>query len=82
MNTIKSWIVEKFNALPDKTKVFLISAFNTFSSTFISVIGATLAAGDIKWTYAFWGGLLVAGVRAGWKAVADQFVPVRLGGKK
>jgi surface polysaccharide O-acyltransferase-like enzyme len=81
MNKLKTFIVDKFNALPDKTKIALISAFSTFSSTFLSIVGATLATGQVEWTVAFWSALGLSAVRAGFKSVLNIFVPVKLGGK-
>lgn len=70
--------------MSDKTKVVLISALNTFLATFIVAVSVALSSEniEIQWTIAFWLPLAAAAARAGVKAVIEQFVPVKLGGKK
>ena len=69
--------------MPDELKKALISMGITFSSTFLTALGTSLLmVGQVPWTTSIIAGLLVAAVRAGVKAVIDQGVPVRLGGKK
>lgn len=63
-------------------KEHLISASQTFVATFLSVLGATLANGDILWTSAFWSGLLLVAVRAGIKEVIARFASPSFGGRK
>lgn len=68
--------------MSDSTKVALISALNTFVATFIATIGVSFATDSVQWTVAIWLALAGAAARAGVKAVIEQFVPARLGGKK
>lgn len=68
--------------MSDKTKQALISAGNTFIASFIGVLAVSIQSGDIHWTFAFWGAIGVAALRAAVKAVIGQFVPIRLGGAK
>ena len=67
----------------DTLKIHLISAANTFLASFLTVLGTALAtAGTLEFSTAFWGGLIIAAIRAGVKSVINSFVPVRLGGRK
>lgn len=69
--------------MSDEIKIQLISAGNTFIATFLSVFGASLlTTGTLEFSGAFWGGLIIAAVRAAVKAVINSFVPVKLGGRK
>lgn len=69
--------------MSDETKVKLISALKTFSVAFIVASATILTSVEtISWTYAFWGSVLVAGIRAGVTALVAPYIPVRLGGKK
>lgn len=69
--------------MSSKTKLQLISAGQTFVATFLVVLGTSIAAvGTVEWTTAFIGGLILASARAAVKAVANQFIPIALGGKK
>lgn len=63
-------------------KEHLISASQTFVSTFLTVLGATLASGDILWTGAFWSGLLLVAVRAAVKEVIARFASPSFGGRR
>ena len=55
----------------------------TAGSAFIVSVAAILSSGvPIEWSYAFWFSVLLAGGRAVVKAIVNQFVAVRLGGKK
>lgn len=60
----------------------LTSAFQTFLSTFLTVAGATLLNGNIEWTGAFWGALVLVAARAAIKEVFAQVGPKALGGRK
>lgn len=74
----------------EKIKPHLESASWTFLATFATVVGTSLsAAGHVEWSGAFWGGILLASVRAAVKAVGPivvefvrSYLPVALGGKK
>lgn len=69
--------------MKDATKEKLISALYTFGSTFILVLATSITTvGTVEWTTAFWGGVAIAALRAGIKAVIGIYVPVALGGKK
>lgn len=69
--------------MSDELKKVLISVGLTFGSTFLTVLGsALLTVGDVPWNFALVGALLVSALRAGIKAIVEQGVPVRLGGKK
>ncbi len=68
--------------ISDELKVKLVSALNTFIASFLTVVGTTLLTGGIQWSWAFWAAIGIAAVRAAVKAVIDQFVPQKLGGKK
>lgn len=68
--------------MSDKTKVLLISALNTFLATFVGTVAISLSQGGIEWTGAFWLAIAISAVRAEIKAVTEQFVPIKLGGKK
>lgn len=69
--------------MSDATKEKLVSAGYTFASTFILVLASSITVvGSLEWTTAFWGGLALAALRAGIKAVIGIYVPVALGGKK
>lgn len=63
-------------------KEHLISAGQTFVSTFLTVLGGTLATGEIAWTGAFWGAVILTAVRAGIKEVFARLAPTTLGGRK
>lgn len=63
-------------------KEHLISAGQTFVSTFLVVLGTTIATGQIAWTGAFWSSVLLVAVRAGIKEVFARVAPVSLGGRK
>jgi hypothetical protein len=69
--------------LSDKTKEQLISAVKTFAVAFIVTSAAILTSADsISWTFAFWGAVATAGLRAGITALIAPYIPVNLGGKK
>lgn len=69
--------------MSDEFKKILISVAVTFSSTFLTVFGASImTTGSVAWSFGFVGALLVSAIRAGIKAIIDQGVPIRLGGKK
>ncbi len=59
----------------------ILSAINTFITTVIVVAGATLSAGDVEWTGAFWSGVALTAVRAAVKEVFARSLPVKLGGR-
>lgn len=63
-------------------KEHLISASQTFLATFLSVLGATLAQGDIVWTGAFWSGVILVAVRAGIKELIARFATPTFGGRR
>ncbi len=65
----------------NSTKTEIISIVNTFLATFLSIVAVT-ASSHIEWTLTFWSSLAIAGIRAGIKAVINQFVPTTLGGVK
>lgn len=66
----------------DILKEHLVSAGQTFFSTFLTVLGGTLAAGEIAWTGAFWGAVILTAVRAGVKEVFARLATPQLGGRK
>ncbi len=63
-------------------KEHLISAAQTFISTFLVVVGATLSQGGILWTSAFWSGVVISAASAAVKEVWARNVSVNLGGRK
>ena len=68
--------------ISDQIKVKLISVGNTFITSFILGVGATLyTMGTVEWTATFWISLLIAGARAGIVAITASLVPQRLGGR-
>jgi hypothetical protein len=68
--------------MSENTKLWIASSIQTFAATFLSVVGMTLAEGDIVWTGAFWSGVLLVAVRAAIKAVLSKTTIPMLGGKK
>jgi hypothetical protein len=68
--------------MSENTKQFLVSAIQTFTATFLTVIGTTLANGSIEWTGAFWSSILLVAVRAAVKAVFQKTTIPILGGKR
>lgn len=69
--------------MSDKIKTELISAGNTFLSTFILAVATTITStGGVEWSLAFWGAVALAALRVAIKAVINSFVPERLGGRK
>ncbi len=68
--------------MSEATKAKLISALQTFVSAFLTAVGATLATGEIQWTWAFLGSILLAAVRVALKAVWEKSMPVSFGGVK
>lgn len=68
--------------MSEETKAKLISASQTFVATFLTAVGATIAAGNLQWTWPFWSAVLLACVRVAIKAVWETFMPVKLGGRK
>lgn len=67
--------------MSDKTIEFIASASQTFVSSFLMVLGTTLANGDIQWTWAFWGAVGMIALRAAIKAVFQKTTIPALGGK-
>lgn len=69
--------------MSNETKTQIISAVKTFVVAFL-VAGLTIISNTetISWTYAFWGAIATAGIRAGITAVIAPYIPVKLGGKK
>ncbi len=63
-------------------KEHLVSGLQTFITTFLVVLGTTLAQGDILWSSAFWGAVTLVAARAAIKEVFAQFAPIALGGRK
>ena len=61
---------------------FIASAIQTFLASFLTTLGAGLTTGSIQWSWAFWGALILTGVRAALKAVFAQTSAPLLGGKK
>lgn len=68
--------------MSEEVKLKLISASQTFVASFLTVIASTFAGGDLQWTGAFWGAVLLSAVRVALKEVWIKFMPVSLGGKK
>lgn len=69
--------------MSDTLKKNLISYGNTFFSSFILSVGASLTMlGQIEWTTSFWIGIALTAVRAGVAEVVKSFTPVRLGGRR
>lgn len=51
-------------------KKWLISVSQTFLATFITVVAVQISQfGTVEFTFAFWSGIVLAGARAGLKAV-------------
>lgn len=67
--------------MSDKLKMELISVGNTFLATFLLGV-ATSLKGGVEWTSAFWFSVLIAASRMALKAVINQFLPAKLGGKR
>lgn len=67
--------------MSDELKVKLISAANTFLATFVVAVGVSIQGG-IEWTGAFWFSAIIMAARVALKEVINQFLPVRLGGKR
>ena len=63
-------------------KEHLVSALQTFLSTFLLALGTGLTGEPIQWTTGFWLALVVAAARAAVKEVFARFAPVSLGGRK
>jgi hypothetical protein len=61
---------------------WVASSLQTFVSSFLTVLGATLANGNIEWTWAFWGAISMVAVRAAIKAVFQNTTIPALGGKR
>ena len=69
--------------MSNENKEKIISAVKTFGVAFIVSAAAILTDSEsITWTYAFWGSVATAGLRAGITALISPYIPVRLGGKK
>ncbi len=67
--------------MSEETKLKLISGLQTFVAGFIFAIATEIINGAvITWTWAFFGALLLAGVRAGVKVVFQKYAPEALGG--
>ncbi len=67
--------------MSDNAKMQILSAVNTFLTTFVISAGVVLSGGPIIWSGAFWLALIATALRSGIKAVINTFVPVRLGGR-
>lgn len=63
-------------------KEHVISAINTFITTFVTVVGMTLADGGIAWTGAFWLSVFLTAGRAAVKELIARYLPAKLGGRK
>lgn len=63
-------------------KEHLLSALQTFITTFVVILGISLQAGSIEWTAAFWGGVVLLAVRGALKEVFARFAPLSFGGRK
>lgn len=81
---MKKKILNLWNNLSDETKKKIISNVKTFVSVFIGVVilMATKADSASLMTLAFWSSALIAGIRAGATALTENYIPVKLGGKK
>ncbi len=67
--------------MDENIKLQLQSALYTFLATFITAVGTLIASGaQIEWTWAFWGSVLLVGVRAGIKVLFQKYAPEALGG--
>lgn len=66
--------------MSERTIQFIASALQTFVSSFLMVLGTTLASGTIQWTWAFWGSIGMVALRAAIKAVFQKTtIPVLSG---
>lgn len=63
------------------TKEHLLQGLKIFLSGFLTIVGSTLAQGDVAWTSAFWYSLVIAGVGAGIKELFAKFAPLSFGGR-
>lgn len=66
----------------ENIKAYLISALQTFATSFLVILGTTLSAGNIQWTSAFWFGILLTVARGALKEVFARFAPLSLGGRQ
>jgi hypothetical protein len=67
----------------NETKTQFISALKTFGIAFIvTVVGMLSDTVEISWTWAFFGPIVIAGLRAAITALIAPFIPASLGGKK
>lgn len=62
-------------------KEHLNSALQTFLSSFLTIIGFTLANGDIAWTSAFWSSVILLAVRGAIKETFARFASPKFGGR-
>lgn len=62
-------------------KEHLISATQTFLASFLTIVGASLSAGNIAWSTAFVGALLLSAARGALKEVFAKFAPLSFGGR-
>ncbi len=60
----------------------LVSALQTFLAVFLTTLGTTLASGQIEWTWAFAGAIVLTAARTAVKVIFQNFAPVSLGGLK
>lgn len=81
---MKKKILNLWNNLSDETKKKIISSVKTFASVFLGVVVlmATKADSASLMTSGFWISALVTGIRAGATALTENYIPVKLGGKK
>lgn len=63
-------------------KEHFVSAVKTFVSTFVMILGASIATSpEIMWTGAFWWALILVAIRGAVAEVWNRFMPVKLGGR-
>lgn len=74
-NKIKSWWLNLDEAKREK----IISAADTFISTFFMCIVVTLESG-INWSWTFWGATLGMALRTAIKSLRQKYAPESLGG--
>lgn len=66
----------------ENIQLHLVSALQTFITSFIVILGSTVAQGHIIWSPAFIWGLVFTVSRAAIKELFTQYAPPALGGKK
>lgn len=57
------------------TQEKLVSAWHTFTATFVTVVIVTISTGTIEWSWAFFGGILLSAVRQAAKSAWILIAP-------